>query len=153
MELKKSKRADFDRRIKDKLGDSIFIATNDPEVEIKPRDVDDNAYDSRDNDNEQPTDWIDSDPVDQDGVTTFEHSLRDTLVNAEVLLPQGTDIKKCKVKQRHKNPDGTVTGEFNENPLLNSIIYDVKFPDGTIREYAANIICRKHLLYNGCARS
>ena len=61
-------------------------------------------------------------------------------MNAEVLLLQGDEIIKCKVKQRHKGPDGKVTGIFNENPILNSIIYDVEFPDGTIREYAANII-------------
>ena len=61
-------------------------------------------------------------------------------MNAEVLLPQGDEIIKCKVKQRHKGPDGKVTGIFNKNPILNSIIYDVEFPDGTIREYAANII-------------
>ena len=83
---------------------------------------------------------MDLDPTDWDGVATFEHSLRDTLVNAEVLPPQDDKIKKGKVKQIHKGPDGKVTGIFNKNPLLNSIIYDVEFPDGTIREYAANII-------------
>ena len=75
MESEKNKRADFDKRIKDKLGDSIFIATNDPEVKIKPDDVDDHAFDSRDDDGEPPRDWVDSDPTDRDGVATFEHSL------------------------------------------------------------------------------
>ena len=75
MESEKNKCADFNKRTKDKLGDSIFIATKDPEVKIKPDDVDDHAFDSCDEDGESPTDWVDSDPTDQDDVATFEHSL------------------------------------------------------------------------------
>ena len=140
MKSEKSKRADFDRRIKDKLGDLIFIAENYPEAKVNPDEVDDHAYDSCDDDGESPTDWVESGPTDQDNVLTFKHSLRNTLVNAEVLLSQHDKIKKGKFKQRHQGPDRKVTGIFNKNSLLNSIIYDVEFPDGTIREYAANII-------------
>ena len=35
-----------------------------------------------------------------------------------------------------------VYNSYNENPLLNSIIYDVEFPDGQIKEYAANVIAQ-----------
>ena len=31
------------------------------------------------------------------------------------------------------------------NPFLNSIIYDVEFPDGQVKEYAANIIAENML--------
>ena len=41
--------------------------------------------------------------------------------------------------QRTIGPDGQVTGTYDNNPFLNSI-YDVEFPDGQVKEYAANII-------------
>ena len=41
---------------------------------------------------------------------------------------------------RSKDDNRNVIGAYNENPLLNSIIYDVQFPDGEIKEYAANVI-------------
>ena len=45
-----------------------------------------------------------------------------------------------KVIQSTIGPDGQVTGTHDNNPFLNSNIYDVEFPDGQLKEYAANII-------------
>ena len=36
--------------------------------------------------------------------------------------------------------NGKVMGSYNDNPILNSIVYDVEFPDGQVKEYAANIL-------------
>ena len=36
-------------------------------------------------------------------------------------------------------------GSYDENPVLNSMIYDVEFPDGSIKEYAANILAENIL--------
>lgn len=139
MEFKKAKRADFDKRNRFKLGGVIFIPErNIPEIETE--DTHDHKFDSRDDDNDPPRDWINPDPVDRSSVAAFEHSLRDTVVNAAVLLPQGDGVMKCKIKMRHVDPDGQVTGEFNNNPLLNSIIYDVEFTDGSLKEYSANVL-------------
>jgi len=33
----------------------------------------------------------------------------------------------------------------NDNPLLNTLIYDVEFPDGNIKKYAANIIAEIYI--------
>ena len=33
-------------------------------------------------------------------------------------------------------------GTYNDNPMSNSMVYDVQFPDGQIKEYAANIIAQ-----------
>ena len=46
------------------------------------------------------------------------------------------------VKERHINKKGEVTGQFHVNLLLNNIIYDVEFVDGTIKEYTVNIIAQ-----------
>ena len=50
-----------------------------------------------------------------------------------------------KVIQRTIGPDGQVTGTYDNNPLLNSIICDVEFPGGQVKEYAANIIAENML--------
>ena len=42
-------------------------------------------------------------------------------------------------------PDVQVTGSYDNSPYLNSIIYDVEFPDGQVKKYAANIITENML--------
>ena len=37
-------------------------------------------------------------------------------------------------------------GSYDENPFLNSIIYDVEFNDGTVKEYSANVIAENMLI-------
>ena len=138
MDSEKKKRSTFDELIVKSLGNSMILPAN----AVNPQDVGEFDYDERNDDSGEPAGWSDSDPVDEEGVPTLEHSLGDTLVNAEVLMPQGDNRVKCKVKQRHVEDNGHVTGQFNENPLLNSIIYDVEFPDGSVREYGANIIAQ-----------
>ena len=50
-----------------------------------------------------------------------------------------------KVTQRTIGPDGQVTGTYGNNPYLNSINYDVEFPDRQVKKYAANIIAENML--------
>ena len=42
-------------------------------------------------------------------------------------------------------PDGRTAGIFHEDQRLNSMIYDVEFPDGHIKEYYANMIAKNML--------
>ena len=44
------------------------------------------------------------------------------------------------VKRRKLNPGGNQVGNSNQNPILDTRIYTVKFPDGSEMEYAANVI-------------
>ena len=46
---------------------------------------------------------------------------------------------------RSLGPDGPTNGSYDDNPFLNSIIYDVEFPDVTIKEYNANLIAENML--------
>ena len=46
------------------------------------------------------------------------------------------------VKGRHTKTNGEVIGQFDVNPLLNNIMYDVEFADGTIKEDTANVIAQ-----------
>ena len=36
-------------------------------------------------------------------------------------------------------------GQHHKNPLLNTLMYDIEFPNGDVRKYAANIIAVKVL--------
>ena len=50
-----------------------------------------------------------------------------------------------KFKQRVLNPDGQTTGIYDENPMIISIIYEVEFEDGHVKEYTANTIAENIL--------
>ena len=50
-----------------------------------------------------------------------------------------------KVIKRVFGPDGKVTGKYDDDPYLNSIMYKVKLADGRIKEYGANIITENML--------
>ncbi len=50
-----------------------------------------------------------------------------------------------KVLRHSLEENGKVIGAFNDHPLLNTLVYDVEFPDGANKEYAANIIAESVL--------
>ena len=50
-----------------------------------------------------------------------------------------------KVARRSLDADGRTTGTYHDNPFLNTITYDVEFPDGQVKEYSANIIAKNML--------
>ena len=93
---------------------------------------------------EQPTLEVE-DIVDSTGKLINQQPAYDQIINAEVQLQLGEEMVNGKVIQRTIGPDGKVTGTYDNNPFLNSIIYDVEFPDGQVKEYAANIIAENML--------
>ena len=52
----------------------------------------------------------------------------------------------AKVLGRTLDKQEKVIGNPNDNPLLNTLMYDVEFPDGNIKKYAANIIAENVLV-------
>ena len=137
--MEKCKRDLFDKIILAKLGDSLCLPPT-PSTRPKPENTTPNSYDSRNSDEEKPQDMVDEDPLDESGTPIFENSFGDTLINAEVLLPQGEELQKARVRKRVIGTDGNEIGEYDSNPLLNTLVYEVEFPDGTIRDYGANVI-------------
>ena len=83
--------------------------------------------------------------VDSTGKLINQQPANDQIINAEVQLQLGEEMVYCKLIQRTIGPDGQVTVTYDNNPFLNSIIYDVEFPDGQVKEYAANIIAENML--------
>jgi len=44
------------------------------------------------------------------------------------------------IKGRKRSPDGKFIGKFNENPVLDTSIYEIEFEDGKVECYFANQI-------------
>jgi len=85
------------------------------------------------------------DPVDASSRAIDQQPMYDWLIHAEIMMQQDDNLKNAKVIGRSVGPDGlTPAGTYHNNPILNSIVYDIEFPDGQVKEYAANIIADIH---------
>ena len=70
------------------------------------------------------------DTVDAKGKLLNQMPAYDQILNSEVSLQLGDDMALGKVTQRAVGPDGNVAGTYDDNPMLNTMIYEVEFPDG-----------------------
>ena len=52
----------------------------------------------------------------------------------------------AKVIKRSVDSDGRGIGNYNELPVINTMLYDVQFPDGSIKPYSENIIAENILI-------
>ncbi len=68
------------------------------------------------------------------------HSLTDVLINAEVLLHKDDSTALARVIRRAVDSNGKVIGEWDSNPILNTLVYECEFNDWTIKEYLVNVI-------------
>ena len=66
----------------------------------------------------------------------------DAYIGAQVVLPSkdGESLVLTKVVSRKRDSDGKVVGKGNNNPILDTRIYQVEYPDGAVAEYSANMI-------------
>ena len=65
----------------------------------------------------------------------------DEYINAQVVIPNKEGVPVlAKIKKRKRDADGQLVGERNSNPILDSRIYELEFPDGGTAEYAVNVI-------------
>ncbi len=65
----------------------------------------------------------------------------DQYINAHVVLPgrDGLEVL-AKVAGRKRDHNGRAVGEANANPILDTRVYHVEFPDGHVEEYSTNKI-------------
>ena len=62
----------------------------------------------------------------------------------EVPAQDAESVIVGKVIGRKRDTDGQLMGRSNDNPILNTAIYNVETPDGVIHEYTANLLA-EHL--------
>jgi hypothetical protein len=64
----------------------------------------------------------------------------DNYLSGEVILPTGDDMLRGTVKSRKRDTNGNLIGKANQNPILDTRVYHVEFPDGHTEAYSANVI-------------
>ena len=120
-------------------GNEYSLSHDDSAEELKWEDY-------ADNDGQSP--WhipsVD-DPVDNAGRALNQQPTYDKLIHAELMLAHEGKMQPAKVVGRTLGSDGKVHGEYNDNPFLNGMLYDVEFPDGQVKEYTANVIAENLL--------
>ena len=135
-EVEAAKRASFTADITSKLGDSVKLPSKPLPLQEDP-DWNAEPY----GDEESPTNEpFEADLVDAAGRPIMLNSITDALINAEVLLDKDDSAALAKVVRRAVDSQGRMIGEWNANPILNTLVYECEFNDGTIKEYAANTI-------------
>ncbi len=135
------KRELFDGLIERRWGTSI-----NPPKQKNAEDLDDNEFEEYE-DTDEPKRIIPDieDTVDATGKILNQQPAYDKILHSEVSLQLGESMTVGKVTKRALGPDGNVAGTYDENPCLNTMIYEVEFPDGQLKEYAANVIAENML--------
>ena len=138
--LEKSKRDAFDRPIKKSHGDD----KSPPADWVKRRRKPDDGVQYINEDDEISPSFGDEDKLDQ---TTHripdsdQYDDFDVYVHAEVLMPHiGDMMQAARVIGCLTDGEGNPVGQYDPNPMMNTRVYDVMFPDGAIQQYSANII-------------
>ena len=85
------------------------------------------------------------DSVDSQGRLMNQLPAYDHLLNAEIMVQAEEGQVSGKVIKQALGLDGKVIGKYDDNPYLNSIMYEVELVDGRIKEYRANIIAENML--------
>ncbi len=140
-EVKVEKQALFNTSIRGRLGASIKIPNNIP-LDNDATEAFDELWDLKPYKDDHDTKFqiLDADLKDAAGKPFDNKLLADTLINAEVLLPNEDSQAIARVVRWATNENGCLIRTFHKNPLLNTLLYECEFNDGTTREYAANTI-------------
>ena len=64
----------------------------------------------------------------------------DKIINTEVSLWLDNQMVLGKVIRQATGPHGKTAGRYHDDPRLNSMVYEVDFPDSQIKDYATNVI-------------
>ena len=140
-ENEKRKRAIFSECISKRWGTSI----SPPPTAINP----DNLLDPYEDPDESPRNMpVFDDPVDETtGQLLHQQPTYDMLIHSEVVLPHLDQLRITKTLRRSTNPTGRSVGTYHDNPILNSLVYDVEFPDGEVKNMLSTlslkIFCHK----------
>ena len=137
--VKNKKRDVFDALIERRMGTSINPPQT-PEDHTNESDL----YD--DDEKDEPVESPDhEDILDSRGRVLEQQPAFNKIINAEGMIQNGDEMAMGKVARRSLDADGRTTGTYHDNPFLNTITYDVEFPDGQVKEYGTNIIAENML--------
>ena len=140
--VEKAARLAFDAKLTEQIGqyddENIQVIQNDEMVEP----IGDDRTQEEQSINDQP---IANPPaVEEPTATNDAVAGPDMLVGTEIFLPHGDRNEIAKVMGRKRNEDGLFVRRAHKNPILDSRVFTVKFPDGDERDVAYNVIA-EHL--------
>ena len=107
----------------------------------------DSGFDPTDTEPDSPSDSLtlfyepysnDLDPIPE--ANNFDKESYKRFLTTQVMLPQGDHYKSGTVIGHKQDANGNPIGCGHLNPILDSRVHDVKFLDGVVQSYAANII-------------
>jgi len=130
----KDELADFDALVISKIGDTI-----------KDSDLDDDRQDSWPETpdyifNEEELMEPEEPEATKPKAADYMPETYDQYSTAEVLLPYGGESAQATVKACKRNTNGIPIGRCNTNPILDTCLYEVEFPDGLTKAIMANLI-------------
>ena len=134
----------FTSSVEDKIGNyrqPTFDVTKPESVYFSafddPIDVDDNV----DFTEFTPTGELVDAPISRDQNDAYFDDL-DDYINTHVVVPgrDGATNVLAKIVRRKRDSSGTLVGTSHSNPILDSRIFELEFPDGRTEEYALNSI-------------
>ena len=146
-EVESRKRATFDEKIRQRFGDSMGLGPEEtsllPTGEEEARDnmkegspdFDIDRYLMYEDNAEEPLELMEAHIVDTLGKPVNQQLLHEVLINAELRLPQGESEQLACVVWRSVDSDGKLIGTFNDDPTLNTLVYEVEFPDSQLKHY------------------
>ena len=108
-------------------------------------DENDGSRDENENNKPQLPSLDIEDSVDHNGWLLNQHPAYDRQLNAEVQLQRVEEYIMGNVRRRALGPDGNTITKYDNNPYLNSAIYEVEFIDHQAKEYGANTIAENML--------
>lgn len=129
------KLAELDKKIQEKLGDAVKDDNVNPKLIADLLEPPDYLFDDEE-DVVEPAE-LDASKQDADNFTPESY---DQYLTAQVLLPQGGEAMKATVIGHKRDQNGKPIGVRNSNPLLDTRLYEVEFPDGSTEEITANLI-------------
>jgi len=72
----------------------------------------------------------------------LDHDAYDKYISAEVILPKGDAFLLGKVVGRKRDAEDNLIGTAHSNPIFDTRLYQVQFPEGQVEEYSANVIAQ-----------
>ena len=73
---------------------------------------------------------------------------QDNYMGAKLNLSFGGTMRSGSVKQLARDAEGELFGTRNSNPILDTRLYKVEFPDGDVAEFTENVIAEN--LFSQC---
>ena len=129
-EVKKKLEA-YETMLKDKLGERYKPLPEDDE-DVEETTPQYEPYEPIEPDDTAPDELAEADEI--------QHEAFDKYISARVYMPQGDQLSYGTVRRRKRDSDGNLIGRSNDNPLLDTSLYEVEFDSGETEAYTANII-------------